>query len=55
MIELCLSAGAQPEIFQGKGEGMFVERGYFDKDFVKNTIKGGPGWKPLGVFSPRYS
>ena len=30
-------AGAQPEIFQGRGG--FVELGHFDKHFVKNTRK----------------
>ena len=30
-------AGAQPEIFQGRGG--FVELGQFDKDLVKNTKK----------------
>ena len=46
-------AGAQPEIFQGKGG--FVEFGHFDKNFVKITRKKGPAVKHLGVFSPRYS
>ena len=32
--------GAQPEIFQDRGG--FVELGYFDKLFVKNTRKKGP-------------
>ena len=40
-------AGVQPEIFQGRRG--FVELGYFDKHFVKNTRK------ILEVFSPRYS
>ena len=39
MIELCLSAGAQPEIFQGKGEGMFVERGTSIKILSKTPEK----------------
>ena len=33
----CLSAGAQPDIFQGR-EG-FAELGHSDKHFVKNTRK----------------
>ena len=32
-IGQCLSAGAQPEIFQGRGGG-FVELGHLDKHFV---------------------
>ena len=45
-------AGAQPEIFQGRGG--FVEPGHFDKHFVKNTRKKDPAEKNFGVFSPRY-
>ena len=40
-------ADVQPEIFQGRAG--FVELGYFDKHFVKNTRN------VLEVFSPRYS
>ena len=35
-----MSADTQPEIFQGRGG--FVELGYFDKYFVKNTRKKAP-------------
>ena len=35
-----LHAGAQPEIFQGRGG--FVELGHLDKYFVKNTGKKDP-------------
>ena len=45
-------AGAQPEIFQGRGG--FVELAHFDKHFVKNTRKKGPAGKNFGVVSPRY-
>ena len=45
-------AGAQPEIFQGRGG--FVELGHFDKHFVKNTRKKDPAGKNFGFFSPRY-
>ena len=44
--------GAQPEIFQGRGD--FVELGQFDKYFVKNTRKKGLAGKNFRVFSPRY-
>ena len=47
------NAGAQPEIFQGKGG--LVGLGHFCKHFVKNTRKKGHAGKNLGVFSPRYS
>ena len=40
--------GAQPEIFQGRGD--FVELGHFDKLFVKNTHKKGPQGKILELF-----
>ena len=49
-----LNAGAQPGIFQGKGE-RFVELGHLDKDFIRNTRKRGSAGKYLGVFSPRCS
>ena len=45
--------GAQPEIFQDRGG--FVELGYFDKLFVKNTRKKGPAGSNFGAFPPRYS
>ena len=38
-------AGAQPEIFQGRGS--FMELGHFDKHFVKNTRKKAPQEKFL--------
>ena len=41
--------------FSGQGGGRFVELGYYDKDFVKNTRKRGPTGKHFGVLSPRYS
>ena len=41
-------AGAQPEIFQGKGG--FVELGHCDKHFVKNTQKKGPAGKNFEFF-----
>ena len=44
-------AGAQPEIFQGRGG--FVELGHFDKHFVKHTRKKDPAGKNFGVFSPQ--
>ena len=53
--EQCLSAGAQPEIFQGTGGRGFLELGHFDKHFVKSTRKRGPTKKHFGSFSPRYS
>ena len=37
--EECLSAGAQPDIFQSREGGGFVELRHFDKNFVKNTRK----------------
>ena len=43
----CLSAGAKPEIFQGKE--------FFDKHFVKNTRKKDATGKYFGVTSPTYS
>ena len=46
-------AGAQPEIFQGRG--VLVKLGHFYKHFVKNTRKKSPTGKNLGVFSSRYS
>ena len=45
-------AGAQPEIFQGRGG--FLGLAHFDKHFVKNTRKKGPAGKNFGVVSPRY-
>ena len=45
-------AGAQPEIFQGRGG--FVELAHFDKHFVRNTRQKGPAGKKFGVVSPRY-
>ena len=39
-------AGVEPEIFQGRR--VFVELGYFDKHFVKNT-------RTILEVSPRYS
>ena len=45
-------AGAQPEIFQGRGGS--VELGHFDNQFIKNTQKKDPGRKNFGVFSPKY-
>ena len=53
--EQCLSAGAQPEIFQDSGVGVFEELGHFNKHFIKNTRKRGPVGKHFGDFSPRYS
>ena len=41
-------AGAQPEIFQGRGG--FVESGHFDKHFDKNTRKERPAGKSFGIF-----
>ena len=48
-------AGAQPEIFQGRGG--FLELAHFSKHFVKNTRKKGPsgknltqGWTQSGPF-----
>ena len=32
--------GAQPEIFQGRGD--FLKLGHFDKHFIKNTRKKAP-------------
>ena len=49
----CLSTGAQPENFQGRGG--FVELGHFDKLFIKNTGKKSPTWKNFGAFYLRYS
>ena len=46
--ERCLSASAQPAIFQGSGER------YFDKHFVKNTRRGSTE-KCFGNFCPRSS
>ena len=45
-------AGAQPEIFQGRGG--LPGLGHFYKHFVKNSRKKGPARKNLRVFSPRY-
>ena len=42
-------AGAQPEIFQGRGG--FVELGHFDKLFVKNTKKRSRSEKFWSFFS----
>ena len=44
------NASVQPEIFQGKGGRAFVERGHFDKHFVKNTRKRGPQGNILESF-----
>ena len=44
----CLSAGTQPEIFQGRRG--FEELGHFDKHFVKNTRKKGPTGNNFGAF-----
>ena len=44
------NALVQPEIFQGKRGRGFVERGYFDKYFVKNTRKRGPQGNILDFF-----
>ena len=41
-------AGAQPEIFQGRGG--FVELGQFDKDLVKNTKKKAPQGNILKIY-----
>ena len=49
----CLNAGAQPEIFQGRGEGGSCWTGHFDKHFVKNTRA--PSGKHFGIFSPIFS
>ena len=46
-------AGAQPEIFQGRG--CFVKLGHFDKHFIKKSRKKGPAGKTFGVASLRYS
>ena len=43
-----MPAGAQPEIFQGRGG--FVELGHFGKLFVKNTQKKDPAGKHLELF-----
>ena len=48
-----MSAGAQPEIFQGR-EG-FEDLGHFEKHVVKNPRKIGSTGKHSRVFSPRYS
>ena len=48
-----MSAGAQPEMFQGRGG--FVKIGHFDKPFVKNSRKKGPAGEKFRVFPPRYS
>ena len=42
-------AGAQPEIFQGRGG--FVKLGHFDKHFVKNSRKRAAQGKFLSFFS----
>ena len=47
------TAGAQPEIFQGRGG--FVKLGHFDKHFIKNSRTRGHAGEHFGVFSPRYS
>ena len=44
----------QPEIFQGRGEGI-VELGHLDKHFVENIRKRDPTRKHFGISSPRYS
>ena len=44
----CLMAGAQPEIFQGRGG--FMKLGHFDKQFFKKSRKKGPAGKNFGVF-----
>ena len=46
-------AGAQPEIFKGKGG--FVELERFNKSFFKNARKKDPIGKNIGAFSPRSS
>ena len=45
-----MSAGAQPEIFHGRGAGGGVKLGHFNKNFVKNTRKKGLKGKHFGVF-----
>ena len=46
-------AGAQPEIFQGRGG--FVKLGHSDNRVVKNYRKNGPARKSFEFFSLRYS
>ena len=41
-------AGAQPEIFQGRGG--FVKLGHFDKNFIKKSRKKVPQGKKLEFF-----
>ena len=36
------------------GEGVVVELGLFDKDYLKNTRKNSQAEKYLGAFPPRY-
>ena len=42
---ICLTTGAQPEIFQGRGG--FVKLGHFDKHFIKKSRKTAPQGKIL--------